>query len=34
MLIESPETDNSDLVDHLYITGGVCERQKGTHFET
>lgn len=28
MLIVSPETGNSYLVSHLYITGGGCEREK------
>lgn len=33
-LIVSLEADNSDLVDHLHITGGVYERQKEAHLET
>lgn len=33
MLIVYPETDNSELVGHLNITGGVYERKKGTLFE-
>lgn len=33
MPIVSPEADNSYLVGDLYITGGVYERKKGTHFE-